>query len=69
MSYYFGPVFIKIFKLNIFLGISIHMFCCAYWRVKIETDLENLDAFLEAKSVDPEVYLLDFQVCFTLSNV
>ncbi len=35
MAYWLGPVFVKFLRLFINLAISIHLFCCAYWRIKV----------------------------------
>ncbi len=35
MSYWLGPVFVKLMRLFMNLTISIHLFCCAYWRIKV----------------------------------
>ena len=35
MSYWLNPVFIKFMRVFINLAFSIHLSCCAYWRVKV----------------------------------
>ncbi len=35
MSYWLGPVFVKLMRLFMNLAISIHLFSCAYWRIKV----------------------------------
>ena len=39
MSYWLGPVFSKFLKIFINLMLSIHLFSCAYWRVKVSIHL------------------------------
>ncbi len=35
MSFWVGPVIVKFARLFINLGVSIHLFSCAYWRIKV----------------------------------
>ncbi len=35
MSYWLGPVFVKLVRLLLNLAVSIHLFCCCYWRIKV----------------------------------
>ena len=43
--------------LDLFLPLlrSVHISACMYWRVKIESDPDNLEAFLASKDVDSAV--------------
>jgi hypothetical protein len=42
MSYWLGPVFVKLLRLFINLTVSVHLFCCAYWRIKVNAQLERM---------------------------
>jgi hypothetical protein len=35
LSFWFGPVFVKVLRILVTLGLSIHMSCCGFWRVKV----------------------------------
>jgi hypothetical protein len=35
LSFWVGPVVVKFARLFINLGVSIHLFSCAYWRIKV----------------------------------
>ncbi len=39
MSYWLGPVFVKLARLFMNLALAIHLFCCAYWRIKVRPTL------------------------------
>ena len=35
LSFWLGPIVVKMLRLHVCLGWCIHFFCCVYWRVKV----------------------------------
>ena len=54
---YFGSAMYKIARLLVIAMISIHLFACAFYRVKKESaeNPEDVDAFYESRNVNPTV--------------
>jgi hypothetical protein len=49
----------RIFKIFFALGACMHLYACAYWRVKSETLSRNeIDSFLISKNIDENVLQL-----------
>jgi hypothetical protein len=53
MSYWLGPVFVKLLRLFINLTVSVHLFCCAYWRIKVNTQ----EAIVNMKGQSSHIFL------------
>ncbi len=53
----FGSSVYKIARLLVIAILSIHLFACAFFRVKKESALspEDVDSFYESRNVDPTV--------------
>ena len=52
----FGAPIFKIARLLTIALIMVHLFACAYYRVKKETtDVDDFDSFFTARNVDPAV--------------
>ncbi len=47
----------KLMRLFLFLFLTLHIFTCLYWRVKVDTAAETVEDFLAARNVHPEVRL------------
>ena len=45
----------KLLRLFVFLFLTLHIFACLYWRVKIDTSPETVQAFLISKDVPVDV--------------
>ena len=55
-SYFSGEILYKMLKLFAYASCTVHIFSCAYWRVKIEScDDEDVVDFLAAHNIfDPQ---------------
>ena len=66
MSYWLGPVFSKFLRLFVNLVLSIHLFACAYWRVKVcQQDaytLQSLKMHMNTCSATPVLWVLSSQL-------
>ena len=61
MSYWLGRVPVKFMTLFINLAVSIHLFCCAYWRVKVCTCRGAADLRFSAEADATGVSKLSFR--------
>ena len=57
---FFGSAIFKIFRLLIIALLSVHLFACAYFRVKKESAFnpDDVISFYISRDVDPTVLLL-----------
>ena len=52
-SYFSGEILYKMLKLFAYASCTVHVFSCAYWRVKIEScDSQDVSEFLAAHAID-----------------
>ena len=50
------PANMRIFKIFFALGTCMHLYSCAYWRIKIETfSSDDIDTFLSSRNADDDV--------------
>ncbi len=66
MSYWLGPVFVKFLRLFMNLGISIHFFCCAYWRVKVSNIVSAYIASLQTEVTTHTQKTISLTLCSLL---
>ncbi len=66
---YFGSAIFKIGRLLFIAMLSVHLFACAYFRVKKETSSEeDMENFYLSRNVDSTVRALIVQrICICLS--
>ena len=51
-----SPANMRIFKIFFALGACMHLYACAYWRIKIETvSNDDVNTFLSAKNANENV--------------
>ncbi len=62
MSYWLGPVFVKMVRLILNLAVSIHLFSCCYWRIKV---VIVFAVKFRLVLVPILVWLLGWTVCWT----
>ena len=55
---YFGSAIFKIARLLVIAMLSVHIFACAFYRVKKDSanSPEDVESFYQSKNVDPTVY-------------
>jgi hypothetical protein len=47
--------FFKLMRLFVFLFLTLHVFACLYWRVKVDSAAETVEDFLASRNVHHEV--------------
>ncbi len=55
---YFGSAIFKIARLLVIAMLSVHIFACAFYRVKKDSanSPEDVESFYQSKNVDSTVY-------------
>ena len=50
------PANMRVFKIFFALGTCMHLYACAYWRIKLETVArDDIDLFLSSKNAEESV--------------